>query len=61
MLLCSPELPFLVFGLLIFEEGYVLLYGGTPTFWERGLLDSCFQSPSESSTFNRISLRYLQL
>ena len=25
------------------------MYGGTPTFWQRGLWDSCFQNPSESS------------
>ena len=36
-------------GLLIFEGGYILLYCGTPTFWQRGLWDSCFQNPSESS------------
>ena len=36
-------------GLLIFEGGYILLYCGTPSFWQRGLWDSCFQNPSESS------------
>ena len=25
------------------------MYCGTPTFWQRGLWDSCFQNPSESS------------
>ena len=30
--------------------GYILLYGGTPTFWQRGLCDSCLQNPSESSS-----------
>ena len=25
------------------------MYCGTPTFWQRGLRDSCFQNPSESS------------
>ena len=45
----GPELPFLVLGLLFFEGVYILLYGGTPTFWQRGLWDSCFQNPSESS------------
>ena len=30
-----PELPFSVLGLLILEEGYILLHGGTPTFWQR--------------------------
>ena len=33
----------------IFEGGCILLYCGTPTFWQRGLLDSCFQNLSESS------------
>ena len=47
--ICSSELPFLVLGLLFFEGGYILLYCGTPTFWQRGLWDSCFQNPSESS------------
>ena len=46
--ICSSELPFLVLGLLFFEGGYIL-YCGTPTFWQRGLWDSCFQNPSESS------------
>ena len=41
--------PTLVLGLLFFEGGYILLYCGTPTFWQRGLWDSCFQNPSESS------------
>ena len=36
-------------GLLLFEGGYILLYCGTPTFWQRGLWDSCFQNPSERS------------
>ena len=36
-------------GLLFFEGGYILLYCGTPTFWQRGLWDSCFQNPSGSS------------
>ena len=48
-MICSSELPFLVLGLLFFEEGYILLYCGTPTFWQRGLWDSCFQNPSECS------------
>ena len=47
--ICSSELPFLVLGLLFFEGDYILLYYGTPTFWLRGLWDSCFQNPSESS------------
>ena len=25
--------------------------GGTLTFWQRGLWDSCFQNPNESSAF----------
>ena len=49
LLICSPELPFLVLGLLLFERGYILLDGWTPSFWQRGLWDSCFQNPSESS------------
>ena len=49
--ICSSELPFLVLGLLFFEGGYILLYCGTPTFWQRGLWDSCFQNPSESSAW----------
>ena len=36
-------------GLLLFEEGYILSYGGTPSFRQRWLLDSCIQNPSESS------------
>ena len=28
------------------------MYCGTPTFWQRGLWDSCFQNPSESSGHN---------
>ena len=27
------------------------MYGGTPTFWQRRLWDSCFQNPSESSEY----------
>ena len=27
----------------------LVLYGGTPTCWQRGLWDSCFQNPTESS------------
>ena len=27
------------------------MYGGTPTFWQRGLWDFCFQNPSESSAY----------
>ena len=56
LLICSPELPLLVLGLLLFEGDYILLYGGTPTFWQRGLSfwqrglwDSCFQNPQHSS------------
>ena len=41
----GPELPILVLGLL-FYKGFILLYDGTSTFWQRGLLDSCFQNPS---------------
>ena len=48
-MICSPELPFLVLGLLFYERGYILLYGGTFIFWQRGLWDSSFQNPSESS------------
>ena len=36
-------------GLIFFDAGYILLYCGTTTFWQKGLLDSCFQNPSESS------------
>ena len=42
LLICSPELPFWVLRLLFFEGGYILLYGGTPNFWQRGLCDCCF-------------------
>ena len=45
MLICSPELPILVLGLLFLEGGYILLYVGAPTFWQRRLCDSCFQNP----------------
>ena len=51
LLICSPEVPNLMLGLLFFEGGYILLYDGTPNFWQRGLWDSCFQNPSESSDF----------
>ena len=29
-------------GSPVFEGGYILLYGGTPTFKQRGRWDSCF-------------------
>ena len=38
----------LLLGLLFFDGDYILLYGGTPTFWQRGLWGSCFQNHSES-------------
>ena len=45
---------FFVLGLLIFEKGHILLYGWAPTFWQKGLWDSHFQNPSESSDKIRI-------
>ena len=52
LLICSPELQFLVLGPLFFEGAYILLYGGTPLFWQRGLWNSCFQNPSKSSVYD---------
>ena len=50
-------------GTTIFEaQGYVymLLYGGAPTFWQRGLWDSGFQNSSESSDqYNKDKAVYL--
>ena len=57
LMICSSELPFLVLGLLFFEGGYILLYCGTPTFWQRGLWDSWFQNPSESSDLGMAKCR----
>ena len=38
MLMCSPELPFLVLGFLFFEGGYNLLFNmvGLPLFGKEG-------------------------
>ena len=37
------------------------MYCGTPTFWQRGLWDSCFQNPSESSDKDLKSVAYKTL
>ena len=45
---------FLCWDSYFLKETYynILLYCGTPTFWQRGLWDSYFQNPSESSDFS---------
>ena len=36
-------------GLQLFWSGTPTFSSGTPTFWQLGVLNSCFQNPSESS------------
>ena len=41
-----------VVGLQLFWSGTPTFSSGTPTFCQMGVLNSCFQNPSESSGFN---------
>ena len=38
-------------GLQLFLSGTPTFSSGTPTFFQMGVLNSCFQNPSESSVF----------
>ena len=38
-------------GLQLFLSGTPTFSSGTPTFCQMGVLNSCFQNPSESSAF----------
>ena len=42
-------------GLQIFLSGTPTFSSGTPTFCQMGVLNSCFQNPSESSEFHHFS------
>ena len=39
-------------GLQLFFSGTPIFSSGTPTFCQMGVLNSCFQNPSESSGFS---------
>ena len=41
-------------GLQLFWSGTPTFSSGTPTFCQMGVLNSCFQNPSESSDFYEI-------
>ena len=41
-----------VVGLQLFWSGTPTFSSGTPTFCQMGVLNSCFQNPSESSAFS---------
>ena len=40
-------------GLQLFLSGTPTFSSGTPTFCQMGVLNSCFQNPSESSVYSR--------
>ena len=42
-------------GLQLFGSGTPTFSSGTPTFCQMGVLNSCFQNPSESSVISGIS------
>ena len=47
-------------GLQLFWSGTLTFSSGTPTFCQMGVLNSCFQNPSESSVYIQ-SVRHLLL
>ena len=46
-----------VVGLQLFWSGTPTFSSGTPTFCQMGVLNSCFQNPSESSVLKTITRR----
>ena len=52
-------------GLQLFLSGTPIFSNGTPTFCQMGVLNSCFQNPSESSgndsTFLKNTMFYIKM
>ena len=45
-------------GLQLFLSGTPTFSSGTPTFCQMGVLNSCFQNPSESSDYDETVISY---
>ena len=48
-------------GLQLFLSGTPTFSSGTPTFCQMGVLNSCFQNPSESSVYSNLKLLDLKV